>query len=135
MVLHRVLVTDPAAFDAAVAAAKASTPDATFVLLTGAPADGGGGGPSWCPDCNVAKPVLEPALAAAGAAGAVTLVECSIPRAGYAGVPTHPYRVHPGIKLRGVPTLLKWGAGRKTGELVEAQCADEALVRELVLGE
>lgn len=134
MVLHRVLVTDPSAFDAAVAAAKAATPDATFVLLTGAPADGASGA-SWCPDCNDAKPVLEPVFAEAGAAGDVTLVECSIPRAGYSGVPTHPYRVHPALKLKGVPTLIKWGAGRKTGELVEAQCADKALVRELVLGE
>lgn len=133
MVLHRVLVTDTSAFDAAVAAAVAATPDATFVLLVGAPADGVSGA-SWCSDTNVARPVLEAVLAEAAAAADLTVVECSVPRAGYKGVPTHPYRLHPVLQLKGVPTLIKWGSQGKLGELVEPQCADAALVRELVRG-
>jgi hypothetical protein len=80
--------------------------------------------------------VLDAVLAEAAAASptGLTLLEMPLVRSEYSGVPTHPYRVHPAVKLARIPTLMRWGAKGKTGELVEGACKDAELVRELVMG-
>ena len=153
MPLSRVAVGDSAAaFDAALAAALA-TGARVFVLFTGA------GSPSWCPDCETAKPLLAATLEEAGGAGAVALLEVPLARAGYSGNAAHWARAHAGVKLQRIPTLAKWCAGgeraaraarraprphatpprpprgkaKKVAEIVEGECGEAARVRELVL--
>ena len=41
----------------------------------------------------------------------------------------NPFRTHEKLKLKGVPTLIKWGGPEK---LVEEQCANEGLVKMLM---
>ena len=91
-------------------------------------------GSSWCPDCNDAEPVIEAALAAAE--GDITLVSVELARAEYKGNPNHWARVHAGVKLKAVPTLYRWGNGKKpVASLVEAQAKEAPLVEELISGD
>lgn len=129
----RITISDTAAFDEVLkrAAEAAGGKGTLFLLFTG---ESDSAGVSWCPDCNDAKPVVNAVLAeAATAKGGVTLLEMPLIRADYRGNDAHAYRVHPQIKLQRIPTLMKWGARGKTGELVEEACRDEGLVRELLL--
>lgn len=68
---------------------------------------------SFCPDCRVADPVVVAAMAAATKRGAarspptaVTFVECPAERASYLRNPAYPYRTHPFVQLRCIPTLI-----------------------------
>ena len=102
-----------------------------FVLFTGDadPATG----KSWCPDCNDSKPLLNATLEEAGGAGEVALVEVPLVRAEYKGNPDHWARKHAAAKLKAIPTLMRWGAVAKVGELVEGECMDAERVRELIM--
>lgn len=127
-----VLPATAAAFDAALAAALAAHPhQAVFVLFTGAAAAPGGA--SWCPDCEVAKPLLARTLEEAGGAKPTTLLEVPLPRADYSGNAAHWARAHAGVKLERIPTLMRWGRAKKVAQLVEGDCADAAKVREFVI--
>jgi hypothetical protein len=129
--VNRVVVRAPGDFDAALAAALAApAPTRVFAYFTGE--KDASTGVSWCPDCVDAAPIVDAVLAEAAAAGPITLLECPVARSEYRGVPTHPYRVHGGIKLARIPTLMRWGKKAKTGELVEDACKDADAVRELV---
>ena len=128
---QRVSVPTPADFDA-ILAANLPTALCTLGFFTGAKE--GGSNSSWCPDCVKAEPIIDSVLddAAAVPAGTVVLVApCA--RAEYRGNPGYPYRQHAKIKLKGVPTLIKWSKGGNVlGALVESQCWDAELVKELV---
>jgi hypothetical protein len=134
MPLKRLLAHSLVEFDAllkeALATAGAAAGGKVFVLFTGA---SGADGASWCPDCNECKPAVGAALAAAGEEGEVALVEVPLVRAEYRGNPEHWARKHAAVKLKAIPTLLRWGKVAKVAELVEGECADEARVKELVL--
>jgi hypothetical protein len=130
MPLTRVTVSSLAEFDAALAAALATPGARVFTLFSGATTASGA---SWCPDCDAAKPALAAAFDAAGATGAVTLITAPLVQAEYKGNAAHWARAHARVKLQRIPTLHKWGAAKKVGELVEGDCADEERVRELVL--
>jgi len=108
-----------------------------FVLFSGA--DG------WCPDCELAHPKIEAAVAraaaaaGAGAAAPPVLVEVPLPRAEYStsadpANAAHWARAHRLFALKKIPTLVKLNkAGdKRLGELVEGDAADEALLDELL---
>jgi len=104
-----------------------------FVLFSGA--DG------WCPDCELAHPKIEAAVArAAAAAGAApVLVEVPLPRAEYStsadpANAAHWARAHRLFALKKIPTLVKLNkAGdKKLGELVEGEAADDSLLDALL---
>lgn len=90
---------------------------------------------SWCGDCVDAQPILDTVFqeGAATSSNGIVLIECPLVRNDYKGNPSHPYRVHPQIKLQKIPTLMRWGNKGKTGECVEDECKDVGLVKELVL--
>ena len=81
-------------------------------------------GESWCPDCVVARPVVEGAIDSSGRDDLVYL---------YVGVgqrefwkdPKCVFRTDQRTKLTSVPTLVKWGTQQR---LVEEQCAKRDLV-------
>ncbi|WOL19482.1 hypothetical protein Cni_G28280 [Canna indica] len=70
---------------------------------------------SWCPDCNVAEPVILEKLKASN--DDVLLLRA------YAGDrptwrnPSHPWRIDPRFNLKGVPTFIRWGNGAIAGRL------------------
>ncbi|XP_065011396.1 thioredoxin-like protein Clot [Musa acuminata AAA Group] len=80
---------------------------------------------SWCPDCNVAEPIIYEKLEASN----INLV---LLRA-YVGDrptwrnPSHPWRVDPRFKLMGVPTLIRWENEAVAGRLedYEAHIGDK----------
>lgn len=82
-----------------------------------------------CPDCVVAEPAIHAAFAEAGVDG--TLVTAWVKRSEYRGNPAYPYRTHKDIKLPAIPTLKFWSKKVKAS-LVEAQCTDCDLLRDIV---
>lgn len=82
---------------------------------------------SWCPDCNVAEPVIYERLEALEGKDAVLL------RAYVGDKPTwrdpaHPWRVDPRFGLKGVPTLIRWEDGAAAARLGD----DEAHLKDKV---
>lgn len=77
---------------------------------------------SWCPDCNAAEPVIYDKISA-------STTDVAILKA-FAGDrstwrdPSHPWRVDPRFKLKGVPTLVRWKDGAIAGRLED----DEAYI-------
>lgn len=62
----------------------------------------------------------------------VTLVECPVVRAEYRGNPDYPYRKHPQLQIKAVPTLIRWTSKGAKPKLVEEQILDETLMQELI---
>jgi hypothetical protein len=51
----------------------------------------------------------------------------------YKGNPEYPYRVHPQLKLKAVPTIYRWQGKRgPSRSLVEGECLDEQLMEALL---
>ena len=46
----------------------------------------------------------------------------------WSGVANHPYRTHPKLQVKGVPTLLRWGKTSANATLVEEECAQADLL-------
>ena len=61
---------------------------------------------SWCPDCVVAEPVIYEKLGATS--DEVILLRAYVGDRPTWRNPSHPWRVDPRFKLRGVPTLIRW---------------------------
>ncbi|ORX33292.1 hypothetical protein BCR36DRAFT_588626 [Piromyces finnis] len=58
----------------------------------------------WCPDC-----LTHTFVKLFGSIDNAILVECFVgPKSGYKNVPTHPYRVHPKVQLKAIPTIMLW---------------------------
>ena len=84
-------------------------------------------GESWCPDCVTADPVLRASIAKLRPD--LTVYECPVgQRSEWKNQPTHPYRLHPLMRLARIPTLLFIADGVERGRLVEADCANPAAV-------
>ncbi|KAG4097080.1 hypothetical protein H8356DRAFT_1677837 [Neocallimastix lanati (nom. inval.)] len=77
----------------------------------------------WCPDCVQADPYFRKAV---GSVENSILVECFVgPKSGYKNVPTHPYRVHPKVQLKAIPTIMLWkkdGPAKKLIIETKEQC-------------
>ena len=76
--------------------------DSMFILyFTGSI---GENGKSWCPDCDTHRAIIEENV--------INLTPCIIlkglveDRNEWVGVSTHPFKIHPIIKAKGVPTVL-----------------------------
>ncbi len=84
-------------------------------------------GASWCPDCVTADPVLRRVCTTLRPD--LVLYECPVgARSSWKNQADHPFRLHPGIRLTRIPTLLFLQGGLERGRLVEADCADAAVV-------
>ncbi|MQL72012.1 hypothetical protein Taro_004347 [Colocasia esculenta] len=70
---------------------------------------------SWCPDCNVAEPVIYQKLSAVS--GDVALLRAFVGDRPTWRNPAHPWRVDPRFKLKGVPTLIRWENEEVAGRL------------------
>ncbi|CAA6670189.1 unnamed protein product [Spirodela intermedia] len=70
---------------------------------------------SWCPDCNVAEPVIYQKLAAL--ADEVAVLRAFVGDRATWRSPVHPWRVDPLLKIRGVPTLIRWDGDAIAGRL------------------
>jgi len=86
-------------------------------------------GQSWCGDCREAEPVIAKVLSTLKK---LTVIECSVDRASYKGNPNHPYRLHPKLKLRSVPTLYRWVNSNPLKVTVENDLKDEKLIRSML---
>jgi len=84
-------------------------------------------GESWCPDCVTADPILRRTIAVARKD--LALYECPVgQRSEWKNQPTHPYRLHPLFRVARIPTLVFIENGVERGRLVEADCAQVAVV-------
>jgi len=83
-------------------------------------------GTSWCPDCVVAEPVIEKYFKET--ADDVTLLYVAVGQREFWKKQDNPFRTHDKLRLKGVPTLMKWGGPQK---LSEEECANEDLVQML----
>lgn len=84
-------------------------------------------GSSWCPDCVTADPVLRAAIHQVGPQ--TPCHECPVGvRSAWKQVDDHPYRLHPRLRVARIPTLVRFRDGCEIGRLLEADCADPAVV-------
>ncbi|XP_069673608.1 thioredoxin domain-containing protein 17 [Periplaneta americana] len=79
-------------------------------------------GKSWCPDCVVAVPVLEKALETAED---IHFVYVGVGDRAYWKDPNCPFRTDKRLRLKCVPTLIKWGQPDK---LEDEECSKADLV-------
>jgi hypothetical protein len=119
---NKIICASPEAFQGILAEALATNPGNVFCLFTGAK----NSGVSWCPDCTRAEPVIDGVLAERPE---VTLIEAIVERAAYRDA-NYLYRTDAKIKLKCVPTLMRWNASAAMS-LDDKQSSDEVLVREL----
>ncbi|KCV70166.1 hypothetical protein H696_03625 [Fonticula alba] len=112
-----VRVPSPAEFDS-IMADLADEPLVFVVFISSVAPETG---ETWCPDCVIADPVIRKTVFELKNA---ILVECPVgSRDEYKNRPEHPYRVHPKIQLRAIPTLMRWkGDGPVGTPLVEEGC-------------
>ncbi|CAB4439362.1 unnamed protein product [Rhizophagus irregularis] len=98
-----------------------------FVLLFGT--ENPDTGKSWCPDCVKADPLIRKHLEEDAPVNSV-LIEVPVgTREEYKGRPENPYRLHPRIQLKSIPTLIKWTENVETDKrLVEEECARDNLL-------
>ncbi|XP_045143681.1 thioredoxin domain-containing protein 17-like [Echinops telfairi] len=84
-------------------------------------------GKSWCPDCELAEPVVLEGLKHTGE-GCV-FIYCQVGERPYWKDPNNDFRKE--LKVTAVPTLLKYGKPQK---LVESECLQASLV-EMIFSE
>jgi len=123
--IERIVVPTPSEFDQMLN--KYSKKENLFILFTGNKDPRTN--KSWCPDCVTAEPIID---AAFQMLDHCTVLECLVEREDYKGKPQHPYRVHPKIKLKAIPTLVHWGKVSARAVLVEDQCCDPSLVNDFI---
>ncbi|XP_073099330.1 thioredoxin-like protein Clot [Elaeis guineensis] len=70
---------------------------------------------SWCPDCNVAEPIIYEKLKASEED--VVLLRAYVGDRPTWRNPSHPWRIDPRFRLRGVPTLIRWENEAAIGRL------------------
>ncbi|CAG8565077.1 10269_t:CDS:2 [Acaulospora morrowiae] len=87
-------------------------------------------GSSWCPDCVIADPLIRRHFSNEAHPESV-LVEVPVgTRSQYKGRPDNPYRTHPRIQLKAIPTLIKWSAnGSDDKSLVEDECSRDDMLK------
>jgi len=105
---------------------KKASPSATIVVMFSGGKDANTG-KSWCPDCVVAEPVVAGVLASAVAAGAV-YIYCNVGGRSAWKDKNALFRTDPRTLLKSIPTLLKIDDNLPNTRLVEAQCANKAMI-------
>jgi len=89
-----------------------------MVLFTGEVA--AATGKSWCPDCTAADPVIEDVFGNED----LVLLTCPVVREEYRD-PSYKYRTLADVKLKCVPTLMRWGTHMRLND-------SQSQVRDLV---
>ena len=79
-------------------------------------------GVSWCPDCEVAKPVVEELWTKIPSSK--TVLKFVIDREEWRGNKDHPLRVDKRIKVKSIPTLIAYQKGKEVNRLVEEQLSN-----------
>lgn len=120
---NKLICATPETFKSILESALAANPGKVFCLFTGAKNTDG---VSWCPDCTRAEPVIDSVLVERSE---VTLIEAIVERAAYRDA-QYLYRTDTKIKLKCVPTLMRWDASAAMS-LDDKQSSDDVLVREL----
>ncbi|CAF0913449.1 unnamed protein product [Brachionus calyciflorus] len=95
-----------------------------FILFTGDKNEQDGS--SWCPDCNVADPVIHKSLNLLSEDS--EFITCYVGDRPTWKNPQNEFRMDKDIQLKCIPTLMQW---KKNKVLREEQCADESLVEML----
>ncbi|CAN6201676.1 unnamed protein product [Urochloa humidicola] len=72
---------------------------------------------TWCPDCNVAEPVIYERLEEAMRGRDAVLLRAYVGDKPTWRDPAHPWRVDPRFELKGVPTLIRWEGGAAAARL------------------
>ncbi|PKA51069.1 Thioredoxin-like protein Clot [Apostasia shenzhenica] len=85
---------------------------------------------SWCPDCNVAEPVIYKKLSAWGAD--VALLKAFVGGRPTWRNPSHPFRADPMFKLNGVPTLMRLEEDAIKGRLEDYEAHIESKIDALL---
>lgn len=94
-----------------------------FILFT-APKDESGN--SWCPDCNVADPVLKANLK--NLSSDSEFLTCYVGERTSWKNQDNEFRKDPEFKLKCIPTLVQWKTNKV---LLEDQCANDDVVKML----
>ena len=97
-----------------------------YILFTGSKALSG---KSWCPDCEVAEPLILSVLSSIEV-GCVIL-RCLVDREPYRNK-EYPYRSNKLLNISCVPTLMKWENNKCIARLNDMQSQDSTLIMELV---
>ncbi|XP_057294799.1 thioredoxin domain-containing protein 17-like [Hydractinia symbiolongicarpus] len=92
-----------------------------FVLFTGS--KDSNSGESWCPDCVKADPVIKNNISKIPSDA--VFITCSVGDRSTWKDPASPFRTHPKLLLKGVPTLMKWGTPERLGD---SECSKDELV-------
>ncbi|KAK1266833.1 Thioredoxin-like protein Clot [Acorus gramineus] len=87
---------------------------------------------SWCPDCNVAEPVIYQKMAAVP--GEVALLRAFVGDRTTWRNPGHPWRADNRFEIRGVPTLVRWENGAIVGRLEDHEAHVEKKINALIAG-
>ncbi|KAG0467370.1 hypothetical protein HPP92_018950 [Vanilla planifolia] len=85
---------------------------------------------SWCPDCNVAEPVILQKLS--DAAGDVALLKAFVGDRPTWKDPSNPFRADLRFKLHGVPTLIRWENAAVSGRLEDYEAHVESKIDALL---
>lgn len=85
---------------------------------------------SWCPDCRAVFPLLNRLLSTSESA--VTFLWCYVgSREEWKNQPENPFRLHEIVKVKCVPTLIRFEEGRERERLEEGQILSEDRCRDL----
>eukprot|EP01040_Poterioochromonas_malhamensis_P001285 gene1285-1360_t len=125
-IVERLFCKDPTSFNEVIDKATQDVDRKLFVLFTAT--KNPSTGLTWCPDCNVASPIIDEVLSKLTTP--TTIVICDVDREPYR-TSGYLYRVDPRINLRCVPTLLKWENGKGTLRLNDHESQIPAAVNEL----
>ncbi|XP_013398308.1 thioredoxin domain-containing protein 17-like [Lingula anatina] len=85
-----------------------------------------GAGSSWCPDCVKAEPVVKECMKFVP--DEAVFIECGVGDKPFWKDPNNIFRKDDKLRLKCVPTLMRWGTPQR---LEEEQCADSRLVQML----
>ncbi|KAF0972675.1 hypothetical protein FDP41_008924 [Naegleria fowleri] len=112
---EEVIVETPAQFDSTMQSVVNNHPGSlVFVYITGKKDTTTG--KSWCPDCVVSEPIvtedfLPEVDRECKKKGLKTiLVKALVERSEYKGNPQYPYRTHPDLRVKSIPTFILWNA-------------------------
>jgi len=92
-------------------------PEGFFLLFSGLP---------WCPDCVKAEPVIDEAISTV--TSDAVFVHVDVGDRAYWKNPANSFRTDSTLKVKSVPTLLKFGTPKR---LEEEQCCDVENVKML----
>lgn len=110
-------------FDALLCEVEKYSGRAVFILFSGSTSDQG---VSWCPDCVAAEPVIQEYMKTV--TYDLVFIHCGVGDRSFWKDQANVFRTSAKLKLKSVPTLMKWGTQMR---LEEEQCLSTDLLAEL----